>query len=404
MTQRSISSRFRPEWQQRQQPDGVFVGGPVAAGGDAPAAAPFCAVMHGEDDIGVAGIDASSMASAPPHGDSTRRRGWRAGSPSSRPAAGCHPRPRPAKPPRHGRAAQRRSRSPSAGAEAPRQAARTGAKPCAACTAPPSRAGGRAAERRRPSGGPAPCRAQAVGRSGSAGACGQIDADAERRARQPPVRRSALSARMPAALRAVRAAGRSAISAAARAAPGRCSAAASASATPASKDDCGRLAGRRRRGAAAGGGRDCRAARPRRGRGGPARRSARAPGSARPSASPASAGAQPGVGAGSAACLEPPAGAIGRRPAALTPAAPRPPPGPRASIGAGQGTNSAVNRPVPAITSEAGRRRRSSAPDRRVEIHHLDDAQVVVGGDHAGQHADDAPASRSRACTAARKT
>ncbi len=43
--------------QQREQPHGVFVRGALGVGADAPDAAPLAAVMDGEDDVGVAGVD-----------------------------------------------------------------------------------------------------------------------------------------------------------------------------------------------------------------------------------------------------------------------------------------------------------------------------------------------------------
>ena len=42
---------------QGQQPDGVFVGGALRVGADAPTAAPAGRVVDGEDDVGVAGIN-----------------------------------------------------------------------------------------------------------------------------------------------------------------------------------------------------------------------------------------------------------------------------------------------------------------------------------------------------------
>ena len=65
---------------QRQQPDGVFVARAVRVGGDAPTAAPFRTVMHGEDNIGVAGINREKHRVVPsprPHGRHAGIHQWR---------------------------------------------------------------------------------------------------------------------------------------------------------------------------------------------------------------------------------------------------------------------------------------------------------------------------------------
>ena len=184
------------------------------------------------------------------------------------------------------------------------------------------------------SGGPARVE-HAVGRSGRAGACARLTADAERRAKRcRPSGASALSARMPAHLAPPRS--RSF---------GHFSRSAAGSAThprrrlgqrhAGQQAPLRRLAGRTFRRAAGRTGRGCPAARPRRGQPGRAPRSAPGRGWQGPRASPASARrSRRSEVLGRAACTsrrQPGGRAAGAAPAwpdALTPAGPRPRPGP----------------------------------------------------------------------------
>jgi hypothetical protein len=54
---------------QRQEPGGIFIRGALRIGADTPPAAPLAAVMDGEDDVGVAGIDDEKHGRSAPAGE-----------------------------------------------------------------------------------------------------------------------------------------------------------------------------------------------------------------------------------------------------------------------------------------------------------------------------------------------
>ena len=150
------------------------------------------------------------------------------------------------------------------------------------------------------------------------------------------------------------------------------------------------------------------------GRGGRGPRSARRPSTTVPAGAPARArrcASSLVLPSRSCACRTKPSGSRQRGASRRT--APPPPPGPGSTAGSDAGRTPALRTAVTPTTIANSRPiGRSKRLARLVEIHHLDDPQVIVGADHARQHADhrerhearlDRRAGTRRACRRSRR-